>query len=105
MEMEQEFRYAELALSTGVEFRDLSVESIYTTTNDSSSSKGAMTLTCKAPDGSFIDVRTVVLHDENGNLVTASAYQGKTIDVRGIIDYYDGNYQVKVFSTEDITVH
>ena len=105
MEVEREYRYAELALSTGVAFKDLHVDSIYTTTNDSSSSKGAMTLTCKAPDGTLIDVRTVVLHDENGNLMTAADYRDKTIDVQGVVDYYDGNYQIKVFATTDITVH
>ena len=105
MEMEEEFNYAELILSTGIAMENLHVESIYTTTNDSSSSKGAMTLTCKAPDGTFIDVRTVVLHDENGELITASAYQDKTIDVHGVVDYYSGSYQIKVFSPDDITVH
>ena len=105
MEMEEEFAYAELVLSTGVSMENLHVESIYTTTNDSSSSKGAMTLTCKAPDGAFVDIRTVVLHDENGELITASAYQDKSIDVHGVVDYYSGSYQIKVFSPDDITVH
>ena len=105
LEAEQEFSYSQLVLSTGLMMKDLYVESIYTTTNDASSSKGAMTLTCKAPDGTYVDVRTVVLHDENGELVTASAYLDKTIDVQGVVDYYDGTYQIKVFSTDDITVH
>ena len=105
LEAEKEFSYAELVMSTAVEMKELHVDSIYTTTNDSSSSKGAMTLTCKAPDGTYVDVRTVVLYDEAGNLVTDAAYNGKTIDVRGIVDYYDGSYQIKVFSTGDITVH
>ena len=52
-----------------------------------------------------ISVRTVVLIDGNGNLVTADAYLGKTIDVRGILDYFDGTYQIKVFSVNDITIH
>ena len=73
--------------------------------HEDSSSKGAMTLTCQAPDGSMIDVRTTVLKDANGNTVTAEAYMGKTIDIRGIVDYYNGAYQIKVFSTNDITVH
>ena len=30
---------------------------------------------------------------------------GKTIDVRGIVDYFDGTYQIKVFSRNDIVVH
>jgi DNA/RNA endonuclease YhcR with UshA esterase domain len=50
-------------------------------------------------------VRTVVLTDGNGNLVTEDAYLGKTIDVRGIVDYFKGDYQIKVFSVNDITIH
>jgi DNA/RNA endonuclease YhcR with UshA esterase domain len=64
-----------------------------------------MTLTCKTASGSTIFVRTMVLVDENGKTVTESAYMGRTIDVRGIVDYYDGNYQIKVFSASNITVH
>jgi DNA/RNA endonuclease YhcR with UshA esterase domain len=64
-----------------------------------------MTLTCKSADGSTIYVRTMVLVDENGQTVTESAYNGKTIDVCGIVDCYDGNYQIKVFSASKITVH
>ena len=101
----KEFPYAQLVLGTSVAMKDLKVLDIYTTTNEESSSKGAMTLTCQAPDGTVIDVRTTVLHDANGNLITAAAYQGKTIDVVGIVDYYSGAYQVKVFSANDITVH
>lgn len=29
---------------------------------------------------------------------------GKTIDVKGIVDFFDGNYQIKVFSANDITI-
>ena len=97
--------YAAMAMGTSLEMKGLTVVDIYTTTNEDSSSKGAMTLTCQAPDGSMIDVRTTVLKDANGNTVTADAYMGKTIDIRGIVDYYNGAYQIKVFSTNDITVH
>ena len=100
-----EFPYAQLVMGTSLAMKDLKVVDIYTTTNEDSSSKGAMTLTCQAPDGSMIDVRTTVLKDANGNTVTAEAYMGKTIDIRGIVDYYNGAYQIKVFSTNDITVH
>ena len=100
-----EFPYAQLVMGTSLAMKDLKVVDIYTTTNEDSSSKGAMTLTCQAPDGSMIDVRTTVLKDANGNTVTADAYMGKTIDIRGIVDYYNGAYQIKVFSTNDITVH
>ncbi len=95
--------YAELAMSTSLEMKNLKVVDIYTTHNGGDSD-GAMTLTCRASDGTTISVRTVVLLDNNGNLITASAYTGKTIDVKGVVDYYNGEYQIKVFSANQITV-
>ncbi len=96
--------YAQLAMSTSLRMEGLYVKSVYTTDNEESSSNGAMTLTCEV-DGVTITVRTVVLLDENGNLITEDAYLGKTIDVKGIVDYFDGDYQIKVFSRNDITIH
>lgn len=96
------YDYSALAMNTSVAMTDLEVVDVYTTTAEDSSSKGAMTLTCKK-DGVTVKVRTVVLL-ENGEIVTADRYEGKTIDVRGIIDYYDGEYQIKVFTVNDITI-
>ena len=107
MELEEgtkDFPYAELAMSTSIEMKGLTVESIYTTDNEDSSFNGAMTLTCVS-DGITVLVRTARLYDENNTLITADAYEGKTIDVRGIVDYYDGMYQIKVFSANGITVN
>lgn len=98
----KEYDYAELAMSTSISMKGLKVVSVYTTTNEESSSQGAMTLTCEK-DGVTVDIRTVVLY-QDGKLVTEDAFKGKTIDVRGIVDYYDGSYQIKVFSMNDITV-
>jgi endonuclease YncB( thermonuclease family) len=95
--------YAQLAMSTSVRMEGLYVKDVYTTNNEESSSNGAMTLTCEI-DGVTIYIRTVVLLDESGNLITADAYLGKTIDVRGIVDSFDGDYQIKVFSRNDIVV-
>lgn len=97
------FDYAELALGTSVSMNNLEVVDVYTTSNDESSSKGAMTLTCKV-DGMTVSVRTGVLYDANGNLITEDAYMGKTIDVKGIVDFFSGNYQIKVFSPDNIIV-
>ena len=95
--------YAQMALNTSIEMKGLQVVDTYTTTNEESSSKGAFTLTCRI-GGMTISVRTTVLLDENGNLVTADAYEGKTITVRGIVDYYNGSYQIKVFSKDNIQI-
>ncbi len=95
--------YAKLAMSTTISMENLTVTDVYTTTDPESSSQGAMTLTCKAGDVT-VSVRTVVLVDEEGKLITAEAYQGKTIDVKGVVDLFDGTYQIKVFSAKDIQV-
>ena len=97
------FKYAELVQGTSLEMKNLYVKSVYTTHNGGSND-GAMTLTCEV-DGVTIDVRTIVLADDNGNLITADAYRGKTIDVKGIVDCYDGSYQIKVMDDNYITVH
>ena len=96
--------YAQLAMSTSLRMENLYVKEVYTTNDEESSSYGAMTLTCEV-NGVIVSVRTVVLLDANGNLITEDAYLGKTIDVRGIVDYFDGGYQIKVFSPNDITIH
>lgn len=95
------FDFAQCALNTSVSMKNLVVKSVYTTHNGGSSD-GAMTLTCEV-DGITISVRTLVLK-VNGELVTADAYEGKTINVKGIVDFYEGKYQIKVHSANDITV-
>ena len=95
--------YAALAMNTSVEIQNLYVMDAYTTKNEDSASKGAFTLYCRV-NGIPVTVRTVVLHDENGNLITQDAYMGRTINVRGIVDYFNGDYQIKVFSDKDITI-
>lgn len=96
----KQFAFAECALNSSVSMKNLKVKSIYTTSQGES--KGAMTLTCEV-DGITISVRTLVLR-VNGELVTADAYKGKTINVKGIVDYFDGDYQIKVHSANDITI-
>ena len=97
------FDYADLAIYTTVEMKNLVVVDVYTTQKEESSSKGAMTLTCRV-DGKTVTVRTIVLLDENGELVTESYFNNKTITVRGIIDCYEGEYQIKLFSLEDVDI-
>ncbi len=103
-EAPKSFPYAQLALNTTIEMKNLVVKDIYTTTGEESSSKGAMTLTCEV-DGREVSVRTAVLLDDNGKLITEEAYLGKTIDVKGIVDCFGGQYQIKVFDDAYITIH
>lgn len=103
-EEEKTFPTAELAVSSSISMKNLVVTDTYTTTNPSASDVGAMTLTCEV-DGITISVRTEVLKDDEGNLITEDAYAGKTIDVRGIVDCYEGKYQIRVMDETDIIVH
>lgn len=99
---EKTIPYAEAVLGTTVQMQGLKVTDVYTTDNGGSSD-GAMTLTCDA-NGVTISVRTALLVDENGNQITEDAYLGKTIDVKGIVDFFSDSYQIKVFSPKFITI-
>ncbi len=102
-EEEKTFSYASLAVSTSISMKNLKIKDIYTS-GPTASDAGAMTFTCEV-DGMTISVRTAVLKDEDGNLITAETYEGKTIDVQGIVDMYNDKYQIRVFTTDDIIVH
>lgn len=98
------YAYAPLAMSTSVSMNDLVVKSVYTTVDEESSSYGAMTLTCEQ-NGVEVTVRTAVLTDAQGKVVTEDAFIGKTIDVKGVVDFFEGAHQIKVFSMKNITIH
>ena len=95
------YKYAELAMNTSISMKNLLVKSAYTT--QQGTNEGAMTLTCEA-NGQTIMVRTVVLKDNAGNLATEDMLVGKTIDVSGVVDRFEGEYQIKILSTGGIKV-
>ena len=100
----QVYDYAPLAMSTSLSMENLVVKEVYTTTDAESSSYGAMTLTCEV-NGVPVTVRTGVLYDAEQKVVTQDAFIGQTIDVRGVVDYFEGEYQIKVFSMKNINIH
>lgn len=97
------FPYASLALNTAIEMKNLKVKDMYTTDNGGNND-GAISITCEV-DGRTITVRTAVLKDADGNIITQDYFKGKTIDVKGIIDRYNNENQIKVFELGDITLH
>ena len=98
----KQLAYGEAVMSTSVTVKNLTVVSAYTT--PSGNSKGAMSLTCTAEDGTEIVVRTEVLKDAEGNLVTQDKYEGKTITVKGLVDKFKGEYQISVYRADFITI-
>ena len=95
------YKYGELALNSSIRMENLEVTRVYTT-NNGGSNDGAMSITCKSADGKTITVRTAVLTDANGKLVTQDAFIGKTINVNGIVEEYNGSYQIKLFSMKNV---
>ncbi len=95
-----------LTMHSSASLQNLTIKEIYTTKNEDSSNFGAMSITCVDENGTTIVVRTAVLKDADGKTVTADAFPiGSVIDVKGIVDVYNGVYQLKVFSVSDITLH
>ena len=97
-------KYSNLVLNTSISMKGLKVTDAYTT-NNGGDNDGAMTLTCQA-NGKKVIVRTNVLRNPaTGELATQDMLVGNTIDVRGIVDYFNGDYQIKVLTNDAITVN
>ncbi len=102
----KEFDYGELAHFSTATVKNLTVKSVYTTTSDTDSN-GALTITCEDENGNEIKVRTASLLskevDGEEAFVTAADFpSGTVISVKGIIDSFNGDYQIKVFAYKDI---
>ena len=94
--------FYQLAVNTSVSMKNLYVKSVYTT-NNGGDSDGAMTLTCTV-DGKTVTIRTTLLYDENQSLITEDAYKGKTINVQGLIDIFNGEPQISVSAARYIEI-
>lgn len=98
------FKIGFLKLHGTASMDNLTITDLYTTSNEDSSNKGAISITCVDAHGTEIVVRTAVLKDASGNTITQDVFRiGEKINVRGIVDVYNGVYQIKVFSIADIT--
>lgn len=82
--------YASMILATSISMKDLKVTNVHT------SAAGNTTLDCES-DGVKINVFL-------GELA-APDVNGKTIDVKGLVDKFNGEYQIRVLTLEDITIH
>ena len=105
--VKETFSYGELAHYSTAVIRNLTVKSVWTTDSDTDSD-GALTITCTDEDGNTIKIRTATqlktTVDGKQVYVTESSFpEGTVISVRGIIDYYNGSYQIKIFLFEDVT--
>ena len=101
------FAYGELAHYSTATVNNLTVQSVYTTVNDKDSN-GSLTITCKDSNGVTIKIRTAskLFWDVNGvptQVVASDFPKGTVISVKGVIDSFQGDYQIKIFSMNDVT--
>lgn len=95
--------YGAAMMDTSVMLKDLTITKIYTTKNSESKSKGAMSVTVTDASGKSIVLRTEVLYKEDGEtLYTEADFKNgtafkKIASVKGIVDYYEGSYQLAIW--------
>lgn len=95
---EESFPVSELILHTTVSLINLTVKKVTLPVEGSES--GAVTLVCEQ-DGVTVLIRAEKLPDD----VEPETLNGKTLDVKGLVDCYNGNTQIRVFSKTGITLH
>ena len=96
------FDYGFLTMHSTKTLKNLTVQSVWTTDNDGKSD-GAHSITCTAEDGTTVVLRTVPLYDASGNLIPKSYFEGEVIEsAKGVVDSYNGTYQLKIFSLDDV---
>ncbi len=110
------YDYGNLAHYSTVSMNNLTVTRTPWMTDSTTDSDGALTITCEDENGTEIKIRTSTqffktdengdfLYDEEGKqipLVPADFPIGTKISVRGIVDSYQGSYQIRVFQIKDI---
>lgn len=94
---------AALVQATSVSMTGLTVREAWATESSDSTENGALTLLCEQ-DGTTVCVRTAPLRGEDGALLAPEMFLNRTIDVKGIVDSYEGNNRVHVFAAENISI-
>lgn len=101
----KEFDYGFITLHSTKTLTNLTIKSVYTT-NNGGDNDGAHSITCEDTNGNRIVIRTEVLLDSNRNKIPASYFPvGAKIEcVKGIVDYYNGTYQLALMHQDDIVI-
>ena len=97
-EVEKQLDYAAMILDTSISMQGLKVTKVYT-----SSTKGETTLYCES-NGGEISVFLGACKNADGSAYDVSVFNGKTIDIKGMVDKYYEKYQIRVLSPDNITI-
>lgn len=97
------FDYAMLALGTSVSMEGLTVEHVSVSKDDAGEPTGELTLRCVAGK-TPIQVRLTALKKDDGTYFTKKDLLHQTIDVKGIVDSFNGTYQIKVYLRDGLII-
>lgn len=101
--------YGFLTMGSSKTLENLTIVRTFTTNAGTitSGSNGAITLTCVDENGNEILLRTAVMYNDDGSLVTADSFPigAKIASAKGIVDYYRDSYQLKIFNFNDIILY
>ena len=101
--------YGFLTMGSSKTLENLTIVRTFTTNAGTitSGSNGAITLTCVDENGNEILLRTTVMYNDDGSLVTADSFPigAKIASAKGIVDYYRDSYQLKIFNFSDIILY
>lgn len=105
--VKEDFDYGDLAHYSTATVKNLTVKSVYTT-NNGGDSDGALTITCVSEGGTIIKIRTAsklvkTVDGKEVDVVASDFPAGTVISVKGVIDSFQGEYQIKVFNIKDVT--
>lgn len=95
---QETYPVSEMILHTTVSLTNLTVKEVNLPSEGSESN--AVTLVCEQ-DGVTVLIRAEKLPDD----VNPETLTGKTLDVKGLVDCYNGNTQIRVFSKTGINLH
>lgn len=99
---ETEVDFAEISMGTCVCMEDLTVVDTYSNPNADSVE---ITITCQTQDGKTVYLRTEQLYDEDFNTIGEDFFKkGMKMTVKGIVDKFVDQYQIKIELFEHITV-
>lgn len=100
VEVERTLQYGEAVMDTAVTLKNLTVKSMYSTKDNNGVLTGQISITCEDEDGNTIVLRTEPMKKADGktNYTEADIGIGTVIaSVKGIVDKYNGSYQLAVW--------
>ncbi len=101
-------QYGDAVLDTSVTLKNLKIVDMYSTKDDNNKPTGQISITCEDASGKRIVLRTEPLKKEDGRTLYTQEEIGELgkngiASVKGIVDKYEGRYQVAIWDISCLT--